>query len=166
MDEMRIGSTDVLEADNYVAELIDYTDKKQDGTPLVKPPFQGEGEPKPQWRFSFELDDPAGHQLSAWVNKPADEANIHPKGKIVEMVRALAPDLAAGAEWSLDDLLHRRCRLQVEVFERADGTRGNKVSGFLPLRKGTDAAAARQPVAAAVPRRSTTAPTLDEVPPF
>lgn len=147
---MKIGSDALLEADNYDAELIDYTDVKQDGTPLMTTPYQGEGESKPQWRFTFELTDPecAGKQLSAWITKPADEGNIHPKAKLVAVARALLPGIAAGQDWGMPDLLHQRCRLQVEAYTKSDGTAANKVTGFLPL-KGAGGAV-RQPVAAGV----------------
>lgn len=149
---MKIGSDTLLEADNYDAELIDYTDTKQDGTPLMSNPYQGVGEPKPQWRFAFELLDPefAGKQLSAWVTKPADEDNIHPKAKLVEVVGALLPGLKPGQDWKMADLLHQRCRLQVEVYQKTDGTRGNKIGGFLAPKGATGEAApqARQAVAA------------------
>lgn len=151
---MKIGTTEVLEADNYDATFVDYTDQKPDGTALLSVPFNGEGDPKPQWRLTFELDEPSGRQLSAWVNKPAGDF-VSPKAKIVQVAKALIPNLTPNDDWDLEGLLHKKCRLQVEVYDKSDGSQGNKITGFLPPKGAT---AARQPVAAGA--RSEPVPTV------
>jgi len=124
-----------IEPGVYPAELIDYSDTRPDGTPLMS--GARFGEPKPQWRFVFEVDlpDEDGRTISAWINKPLSMENIAPNANLALMAQALMPSIAIGADWDLDDLLHKRCRIQVETFKREDGTEGTKIGKYYPLKR-------------------------------
>lgn len=135
---MRIGSETLLETDLYDAEIINYTDTRQDGTPLMTTPFSPDDEPRPQWRFTVELTGEGfeGVTLSAWITKPVDETNIHPKAKLVQLVRAVLSEAEAAGAWDLDDLLHKPLRVQIELYKKpSDGTDANKITKFLPPKK-------------------------------
>jgi hypothetical protein len=160
--EMRIGSDTLLETDLYDAELIDYTDTRADGSPLMTTPYSEDEEPKPQWRFTVEITTEGfeGVTLAAWVTKPFDENSISPKAKLVQLVQATLPDLARNANWKIDDLLHQPLRVQVELYKKRDGTDANKITKFLPAKKTagarpaprrTSAPVAREPEQASVP---------------
>lgn len=148
---MRIGNENLLETDLYDAELIDYTDTRADGTPLMTNPYSEDDEPKPQWRLTAELTGEGfeGVRLPVWITKPVDETNIHPKAKLVQLARAALSEAEAAGDWVIDDLLHRPIRLQVELYKKRDGTDANKVTKFLPPKKDSARSpAARQPAPA------------------
>jgi hypothetical protein len=141
----RIGETqefDLLEPGVYTAELIDYTDTRADGAPLLSGAKYGE--PKPQWRFRFELVDypEPDRQISAWVNKPRNLDNIAPNATLTLLATALL-GVGAGDEWDLEDLLHKQCRLQVEVYTKQDGAQANTIGKYYPAKTGR--AASRPP---------------------
>lgn len=148
---MRIGTETLLETDYYVAELIDYTDQRADGTPLMSNPYSADDESVPQWRFTWEIDhEGEAITLSSWINKPADPNDISPRSNLAKVVAALLPNHAA-VEWTVDTLLHERCRLQVELGQKQDGSKVNRIKGYHPLKGAAarrDAPPARQPVAA------------------
>lgn len=135
---------ELLEPGVYLAELIDYTDTKKDGTPLMSNGYKG-GEPKAQWRFTFELLDypEPERQISAWINKPKDMDAIAQNSNLTLMAGALL-GVGIGDEWDIEDLLHKRCRVQVELFQKQDGSEGHKIGRFYKL----DLKGARQPAAA------------------
>lgn len=142
---------EAIEPGVYPAELIDYSDTRPDGTPLMSGTRYGD--PKPQWRFVFELDLPEeeGRTISAWINKPLSMDAIAPNANLALMAQALMPSIAIGADWELDDLLHKRCRLQVETFAREDGTEGTKIGKYYPLKRDGAEKARKVPTAASVP---------------
>jgi hypothetical protein len=180
-ETVRIGTETLLETDYYVAELIDYTDQKQDGTPLMSNPYSAEEEAVPQWRFTWEIDhEGEAITLSSWVNKPVDPNDVSPRSNLAKMVAALLPNHAA-VDWTVDTLLHERCRLQVELGTKQDGSKVNRVKGYHPLKapaaratpaaRQPAAAAAREPVPTVAQRRASAAvvdPRVEEeeAPPF
>ena len=142
---------ELLEPGVYLAELIDYTDTKKDGTPLMSSGYKG-GEPKAQWRFTFELLDyphEDGRQISAWINKPKDLDSVAQNSNLTLMASALL-GVGIGDEWEIVDLLHKRCRVQVETFTKQDGSEGHKIGKFYkPVEVKAPRTEARQPVAPA-----------------
>jgi hypothetical protein len=159
---VRIGSDTLLETDLYDAEIINYTDTRQDGTPLMTNPFSPDDEPKPQWRLTVELTSEGfeGVTLSAFVTKPYDPDRISPKAKLVQIARAVLSEAEAAADWDVDHLLHKPVRVQVELYKKTDGTDANKITKFLPAKKTggarppprrPSAPAAREPEQVAVP---------------
>lgn len=153
---------DLLEPGLYQAELIDYTDTRDDGTPLMS--NARFGDPKPQWKFKFELLDypEPDRQISAWVNKPRDLDSIAQNSNLSSLATALL-GVAIEDEWKLEDLLHKRCRVQIEWFKKQDGTDGAKIGKFY---RPADARVARQAVAAGPTRRASAAPVEQEDIPF
>lgn len=151
---MRIGNETLLETDLYDAEIINYTDTRQDGTPLMTTPFAPDDEPKPQWRLTIELTTEGfeGVTMPAFVTKPYDPDRISPKAKLVQIARAVLSEAEAAGDWKMDDLLHKPVRVQVEQYTKQDGTEANKITKFLPPKKGgaakPAAPAARQPAPA------------------
>jgi hypothetical protein len=143
-NRVKIGTTrETIEADLYEAEMIEWTDTDQDGSPILSRLFNPDDEQKPQYVVTFELVDVEDRTLRAWINKPQDPNFVSPRAKLVQLVLALWPDVG-DADWTMDDLLHKRCRLQVETYEKSDGSTANKITRFLPLKKG----AATKPAAA------------------
>lgn len=140
---------ELLEPGVYQAELIDYTDTRDDGSALMSNALYGE--PKPQWKFKFELLDypEPDRQISAWVNKPKDMNAVAQNSNLTAMAGALL-GVGIGDEWEIEDLLHKRCRVQIEWFKKKDGSDGCKIGKFY---KPAEARSARQPVVATPPVR-------------
>ena len=145
---MRENLNETLPIDLYLAEMINFRDQRDNGTPFMSLPFGADDIPKPQWEAVFELTEGeyTGHQIRCWVNKPQDENNVHPNAKIMQLARAMLPKLGRGASWGLEDLLHKSCRLQVEIYLKADGTEANKITKFLPPKMPWVPAVGRVPV--------------------
>jgi len=143
---VRIGNDteyEVIEPGTYPAQLVEWTDVDQFGKPLMSMGF-GDREPCEQWRFKFHVDvEGEERHLSVWVNKPRDPNNVSPKAKIVELAKAILGDKAESDDWEIEDLVEGQLRVQVEVYEKKDGSEANKISKFYPPKP------KRQPRAAA-----------------
>lgn len=93
-----------------------------------------------------------GRWLSKWVNRPADENNVSPKSAVVQIATALiGRDLTEADDWNWDTLLHRRCRVSVETYQKTDGSEANKLGKFYPLKSRNGTQRAAVPAAAPPP---------------
>jgi hypothetical protein len=134
---MKVGNNtdfEVIEPGTYPAQLVQWDDKDQFGNPLMSMAF-ADREPSEQWKFKFyvqveEYAEP--RHLSAWVNKPPDPDNISTKAKIYELAKAILGDEADTTDWDVPDLVEGRLRVQVEVYDKKDGSEANKISKFYP----------------------------------
>lgn len=122
---------ELIEPGTYPAEAVEWTDVDQFGKPLMSRGF-ADREPSPQWRIKFRLEvDGEERFLSKWINKPKGyPETVHPKATIVELARAILGEAADTTDWDIPDLIEGKCRIQVEVYDKSDGTQGNSIGKF------------------------------------
>jgi hypothetical protein len=137
---MKVGNNtdfEVIEPGTYPAQLVQWDDKDQFGNPLMSMAF-ADREPSEQWKFKFYVEVEPSEEprhLSAWVNKPPDPDNISTKAKIYELAKAILGDEADTTDWDVPDLVEGRLRVQVEVYDKKDGSQANKIARYYPPSK-------------------------------